>query len=210
MGPRRKAALLVGGGLTALLLVCCGGAALVNAVGGNSQKKAASAQGADQKGQNGAADKAPQAAATTSSAPAQPQVVTKTITETQPIPFAAKTVNDSTQAKGSREVRTPGADGVKTLTYEVTYTDGVETGRKLVSEVVTTQPVDQVTAVGTKVEQQPKCDPNYAGACVPIASDVDCEGGGGNGPAYVRGPVTVVGIDIYKLDTDHDGVACEN
>lgn len=53
------------------------------------------------------------------------------------------------------------------------------------------------------------CDPNYAGACVPIASDVDCAGGSGNGPAYVRGPVTVVGSDIYGLDNDRDGVGCE-
>jgi chemotaxis protein histidine kinase CheA len=53
------------------------------------------------------------------------------------------------------------------------------------------------------------CDPNYAGACVPIASDVDCAGGSGNGPAYVRGPVTVVGSDIYRLDSDGDGIGCE-
>lgn len=53
------------------------------------------------------------------------------------------------------------------------------------------------------------CDPNYEGACVPIASDVDCAGGSGNGPAYVRGPVYVVGDDIYGLDRDGDGVACE-
>lgn len=53
------------------------------------------------------------------------------------------------------------------------------------------------------------CDPNYAGPCVPIASDVDCAGGSGNGPAYVRGPVTVVGSDIYGLDRDGDGVGCE-
>lgn len=45
--------------------------------------------------------------------------------------------------------------------------------------------------------------------CVPIASDVDCAGGGGNGPAYVRGPVRVVGEDIYKLDRDGDGIACD-
>ncbi len=54
------------------------------------------------------------------------------------------------------------------------------------------------------------CDPNYSGACVPIASDVDCAGGNGNGPAYVSGPVYIVGRDIYKLDRDGDGVACEN
>ena len=53
------------------------------------------------------------------------------------------------------------------------------------------------------------CDPNYSGACVPIASDVDCAGGNGNGPAYVSGPVFVIGRDIYKLDRDGDGKACE-
>lgn len=57
---------------------------------------------------------------------------------------------------------------------------------------------------------QEACDPNYAGACVPIASDVDCSSGKGNGPAYVRGPVTVVGTDIYDLDRDGDGIGCEN
>jgi hypothetical protein len=54
----------------------------------------------------------------------------------------------------------------------------------------------------------PQCDPNYSG-CVPIASDVDCAGGGGNGPAYVKGPVTVIGRDIYGLDRDGDGIGCE-
>ena len=53
-----------------------------------------------------------------------------------------------------------------------------------------------------------QCDPNYSG-CVPIASDVDCAAGGGNGPEYVRGPVKVTGGDIYRLDGDGDGVACE-
>jgi hypothetical protein len=53
------------------------------------------------------------------------------------------------------------------------------------------------------------CHPNYAGACVPVAFDVDCAGGKGNGPAYVEGPVFVIGQDIYGLDRDGDGVACE-
>ena len=52
------------------------------------------------------------------------------------------------------------------------------------------------------------CDSNYSG-CVPIASDVDCAGGSGDGPAYVKGPITVIGTDKYRLDSDHDGVACE-
>lgn len=60
------------------------------------------------------------------------------------------------------------------------------------------------------LEQSSECDSNYSGACVPIASDVDCAGGSGNGPEYVSGPVYVVGDDVYKLDRDGDGVACEN
>jgi hypothetical protein len=52
------------------------------------------------------------------------------------------------------------------------------------------------------------CDPNYGG-CVPVASDVDCAGGSGNGPAYATGPVDVIGDDVYDLDRDADGVACE-
>src|SRR5262245_53308893 len=64
------------------------------------------------------------------------------------------------------------------------------------------------TKMHTATEER-SCDPNYRGACVPIASDVDCAGGSGNGPAYVRGPVTVIGSDIYDLDRDGDGVGCE-
>jgi hypothetical protein len=54
------------------------------------------------------------------------------------------------------------------------------------------------------------CDPNYRGRCLkPNVSDYDCAGGSGNGPYYVSGPFTVVGYDHYRLDSDHDGIACE-
>ncbi len=54
------------------------------------------------------------------------------------------------------------------------------------------------------------CHSSYSGACVPIASDVDCAGGSGNGPAYVAVKrFDVVGPDVYELDADGDGVACE-
>lgn len=56
---------------------------------------------------------------------------------------------------------------------------------------------------------QAACHPSYIGACVPFARDVDCAGGSGNGPEYARGPIQVVGPDVYGLDRDSDGVACE-
>jgi len=82
----------------------------------------------------------------------------------------------------------------------------------------TTRPKPRRTSAPTTTRPEPRktkrppakrCDPNYAGACVPIAEDVDCAGGSGNGPAYLDGTARVVGEDVYRLDSDHDGVACE-
>lgn len=54
-----------------------------------------------------------------------------------------------------------------------------------------------------------RCDPNYSGACVRVASDVDCTSGSGNGPEYVNGPVYVIGADVYGLDRDGDRTGCD-
>ena len=56
------------------------------------------------------------------------------------------------------------------------------------------------------------CHPSYSG-CVPIAEDVDCVGGQGeaphgDGPAFVSGPLLVIGDDVYELDPNDDHVAC--
>jgi resuscitation-promoting factor RpfB len=141
------------------------------------------------------------------SVPATPVVHKRTVTETRTIPFGTRQVRDATLAEGTTKVRTRGRSGIKTLVYEVTETDGVRTAKRLIRQVITRRPVTRVVAVGTK--QVRRCDPNYSGACVPIASDVDCAGGSGNGPAYVSGPVRVVGSDIYDLDRDGDGTACD-
>jgi hypothetical protein len=156
-------------------------------------------------------DLSPSPSATSAAAPttaAAPVTVTRTVTETQAIPYTTTRVNDASLASGTTKVRTHGVNGVRTLTYQVTLTNGVQTSKKLVSQTTTKAPVTQVVAVGTKSVQH--CDPNYSGACVPIASDVDCAGGSGNGPAYVQGPVRVIGKDIYDLDSDGDGIGCED
>ena len=153
------------------------------------------------------------ASATPSVAPSTPgqasSVVKKrTVTSRRAIPFKTMRVNDSELSKGSTRVRKPGVRGLEILTYKVTLRNGIQTHKVLVRKVIVRAPVTRVVAVGTKEAQQ--CDPNYSGACVPIASDVDCAGGSGNGPAYVQGPVQVVGTDIYGLDSDDDGIGCED
>lgn len=76
---------------------------------------------------------------------------------------------------------------------------------KLTSPTPTPTPAPTPTST---VKQESNCNSNYSG-CVPIAADVDCAGGTGDGPAYVKGPVYVLGTDVYKLDGNKDGVACE-
>jgi FlaG/FlaF family flagellin (archaellin) len=144
---------------------------------------------------------------------AQPVVTYQEKMETEAIPFQAISRDDPTKSSGSHTVTTQGVNGEKVKTFKLKLVDGVEQSRELVSEKVTKEPIDEVTSVGTYVAPVKKtssnCDPNYSGKCVPIASDVDCSGGSGNGPAYVSGPVYVVGSDIYDLDRDGNGVGCE-
>jgi hypothetical protein len=64
-------------------------------------------------------------------------------------------------------------------------------------------PAPPVTDPPTTAPIASNCDPNYTGQCVPTGvPDVNC--------SQLTGPVTVVGIDIYGLDSDGDGIGCES
>ena len=140
-----------------------------------------------------------------------PKIETKQTTETEDLSFKTVTQDDGSLPVGQTTVAQEGKNGSRTTTYELTYTDGVQTEKKPVGDPVVVNAVDKIVKNGTYTKPVVKsnCDPNYSGACVPIASDVDCGGGSGNGPAYVYGVVTVVGTDIYGLDRDGDGLGCE-
>jgi hypothetical protein len=203
LDPLPKTLLIIAAALPVLLF--CGGLTVAAAVSGDPSPDTATAS-------------SPEPTASASASPS-PTVVTRTITETEKIPFDEVTADDSSLLEGTQEVRTEGEAGELTITFEVTITNGEETDRRKVTEEVTREPVDQVIVVGTKQpepepvpepEEESGCHPSYTGACVPTSvSDVDCDGGSGDGPKYVRGPVWVIGPDQYRLDRDGDGVACE-
>jgi hypothetical protein len=67
--------------------------------------------------------------------------------------------------------------------------------------------VPSAYASADKVAAEGNCLPNYD-PCVEPALDVDCVGGG-DGPAFVQGPIRVVSLDIYNLDGDGNGIGCE-
>ncbi|GAA4773571.1 G5 domain-containing protein [Microbacterium gilvum] len=171
---------------------------------------------------DGAADDAaapsPETPSPSPEATPTPVTITREEIVTEEIAFDRVTVEDGTRPHGESSVTAVGRPGERSLTYRITEVDGQEVGRELLSEAVTVEPQPEVTTVGTyvappepaPVEAATGCDPNYADGCVPIAADVDCAGGSGDGPAYFEGTATVVGADIYDLDRDGDGIACQN
>lgn len=68
------------------------------------------------------------------------------------VPIAAGITykNDSSLTIGKENIQTQAKNGIKELTYEVTYNDGVEVSRSLVADKVLTQPVTGVILRGTQ------------------------------------------------------------
>ena len=79
-----------------------------------------------------------------------PVVTTKEETKTEEVAFQTKEVTNPNLPEGSRQVKTAGKKGVRTIVETVTYTDGVETGRVEKSNTITIPAVDEVVEVGTK------------------------------------------------------------
>lgn len=77
-------------------------------------------------------------------------VKTKSVTETERIPYNTTYVDDETLAQGKSETRTAGVYGTRTNTYKVTTKGGKETSRELVESSVIQEPRDAVVARGTK------------------------------------------------------------
>ena len=79
-----------------------------------------------------------------------PVITTKEETKTEEVDFQVKEVPNPALPEGVRNVTTPGKKGVRTIIETVTYADGVETGRVVKSNTITTPAVDEVVEVGTK------------------------------------------------------------
>ena len=76
-------------------------------------------------------------------------VVVEEQTYTTAIPFETVYVDDDNMEKKATKVRTQGVEGEMLCTAQVTYINGQETSREVLSEEVTKEAVDKVVAVGT-------------------------------------------------------------
>ena len=144
------------------------------------------------------------------------RVSTKTVTETETIKHDTKKVKDSSMYEGETEVKTKGENGKKEHTYTVTYVDGKETSRTLVSTEVVKEAVTEVVHVGTKIKSSFKASANapktYKKVLTMRASAYTYGNDGGNytclGQPTRRGIVAVdpdvipLGSKLYIESTD--------
>ena len=72
------------------------------------------------------------------------------LTLDEPIAFGTERIFDADRPVGYREVSQPGADGVRSVTYEVDIREGVELDRKQINQIVTKEPTAQVETIGIK------------------------------------------------------------
>ena len=69
--------------------------------------------------------------------------------------------------------------------------------------------VGSASAQENQAQAPGECHASYD-PCVPIATDVDCASGDGDGPVFIDYPVQVLGEDAYDLDREGTGIGCEN
>lgn len=77
------------------------------------------------------------------------RVEAKDIKENKTIDYSTVKKNDDNMAQGSSKVLQNGQNGQKEITTRVIFEDGKEVARKIISEVVTQQPVTKMVAMGT-------------------------------------------------------------
>jgi resuscitation-promoting factor RpfB len=132
----------------------------------------------------------------------------------KPFPRVPDTVGEGRRAAG-RELRLAGFDVLKTKQRTDSASPGTvieqsPTGgtRARPGATVTITIAKKPPPPPPPTVQEDNCTSGYS-PCLPPASDYDCAGGSGDGPAYADGPIAVTGSDPYGLDDDSDGVGCE-
>lgn len=76
--------------------------------------------------------------------------VTRTEVYTTSVAYETETYNDDTIYEGSSRVMRDGESGENEVTADVTYVNGVETGREITKVSVITSPVSKIIAIGVK------------------------------------------------------------
>ncbi len=126
---------------------------------------------------------------------AVPLLSVKTVDRVQyedSVAFDTEYVDDSSMYQGESRVITAGVNGVANVEATVTYVDGQETSRNIISSVVVTEPVSQVVATGTKERPKTMATGTFAW---PTSGRLTSTFGGRSSPGGI-GSTNHKGIDI--------------
>ncbi len=74
------------------------------------------------------------------------------ITVEEEIKFSTRQIRDHNRPAGYKKVKTPGKNGQKVVTYQVTIKNGKEAARKKIKQVIVKEATEQVEIVGVKVK----------------------------------------------------------
>ncbi len=134
------------------------------------------------------------------------RVVVKDVPSTTPVAFKTVTKEDASRYEDAKpKVTQVGVAGVQTVVSRITTVDGVEESRTVLSDKVTTAPVDQIEVKGTKkrpAETTPATGAPAAGGAAPAgvwAALAQCESGGN--PASVSANGKYHGLYQFSVST---------
>lgn len=80
------------------------------------------------------------------------RIVDLEVTEVSEIPYKIVREHDPDMYYGSEVVTAPGSPGRKERQFTVTYKNGIETKRRMLSERILQSPADEIQKFGTKIE----------------------------------------------------------
>jgi uncharacterized protein YabE (DUF348 family) len=101
--------------------------------------------------------------------------VVKKYVPREAVDFGTVEQEDSSMYEGESTVVRAGEDGLRSVTYRIVYRNGAISVRKVLSQSVLRQPVDEIVKVGTKA--QPAAT-NFAGGNTVWDALAQCESGG--------------------------------
>ena len=146
---------------------------------------------------------------TTQEVPYLTIIVTREEHYNEPIPYPTEYVNDDMLYAGNRRPQTEGVDGERYVVANVSYINGVEISRRVLSRTTVQQPVTEVIAIGTKPRPADAADATdfeYGKMLWPVGG---YDGGGISEMVWWRGGylyhdgvdiTTAIGTPVYAAD----------